>query len=72
MAQTITDKQRQHLQGITLTEGQNAWEYVQSKPKEDQAWTAAGILSCIEHGYGLTVLEINWAIRDLRRIEIHE
>ena len=72
MAQTITEEQKQQLQGITLTEGMNAWAYVQSKPEEDQLWTAAGILTCIEKGYGLTVLEVNWAIRDLRRKESHK
>lgn len=72
MAQTITEEQRRQLQGITLTEGLNAWEYVQSKTKEDQPWVAAGILTCLEKGYGLTILEVNWAVRDLRRNESHK
>ena len=63
----ITEEQKKLLQSITLTEGENAWAYVQSKSKEDHPWVAAGILSCIEKGYGLTVLEVNWATRDLRR-----
>ena len=69
MAQTITDEQRQTLMKTTMTEGMNAWAYVQSKPKEDQPWVTAGILLCMKEGYGLTVLEVNWAIRDLRRKE---
>ena len=63
----ITEEEKLMLQSITLTEGENAWEYVRSKPLEDQHWAMAGILSCIEKGYGLTILEINWATRDLRR-----
>ena len=65
----ITDEQRQTLMKTTMTEGMNAWAYVQSKPKEDQPWVTAGILLCMKEGYGLTVLEVNWAIRDLRRKE---
>ena len=63
----ITEEQKKLLQSITLTEGENDWAYIQSKPKEDRPWVTAGILSCVEENYGLTILEINWAIRDLRR-----
>ena len=63
---TITEEQKQQIQGLTITDGMNAWAYVLSWPDDDQYWIALGILSCIEHGYGLTRLEINWEARDLR------
>ncbi len=44
----------------------NAWEYILSEPKEIQRWVSIAILSCIKKGWGLTVLEINWELRDLR------
>ena len=46
MGHKITDEEKLMLQSITLTEGENAWEYVRSKPLEDQHWAMAGILSC--------------------------
>lgn len=64
---TITEEQKQLLQQTTLTEGENAWEHVLQENEDDQYWVAMGILSCIEHGYGLTKLEINWQARNLRR-----
>lgn len=63
----ITDEQKQLLQQTTLTEGENAWEHVLQEDEEDRYWVAMGILSCIKHGYGLTILEINWQARNLRR-----
>lgn len=65
----LTEVQRQQIQGMTTAHGQNAWEYVLSWSDEGQYWIALGILSCVEHGYGLTNLEINWEARDLRYVE---
>lgn len=62
----ITDEQKQLLLQTTLTGGENAWDYVQSQSEDDRPWAIAGILSCIEKGYGLTKLEINWEARNLR------
>ena len=50
MAQTITEEQRQQLQGITIDNGTNAWEYVMQQSEETQHWIAAGILSCVKKG----------------------
>ena len=54
------------LKATTLQDGMNAWDFVQSKAEADQPWIAAGILSCIEKGYSLNRLTINWEARDLR------
>ena len=62
----MTDEQQQQLKAITLHEGMNAWDFVQSKAEADQPWIAAGILSCIKKGYSLNRLTINWEARDLR------
>lgn len=62
----ITDKQKHLLQQTTFQGGQNAWEYVQSWPKDEQYWIAVGILSCIEKGYSLNKLTVCWEARDLR------
>ncbi len=67
MTPTITDEQKQQLQQVTLKNGMNAWDYVQSQSEEDQLWLTAGILSCMKKGYGLTILEINWETRNIRR-----
>lgn len=67
MTPTVTEEQKQQLQQVTLKNGMNAWDYVQSQSEEDRSWVAAGILSCVEKGYGLTILEINWETRNLRR-----
>ena len=60
-------KQIETLKGTTLTNGQNAWEFVQSRPQEAQPWVVQGILSCIEKGYRLDLLMIGWETRDIRR-----
>ena len=65
LMEKLTEEQRRQIQGITLSEGENAWSYVLSWPDYGQYWIALGILSCVEHGYGLTRLEINWEARDL-------
>lgn len=62
----ITEEKKRQLMATTLQEGLNAWDYVLSKAEADQPWIAAGILSCIEKGYSLNHLTINWEARDLR------
>ena len=59
-------KQIELLKTTTLQEGINAWDYVQSKAEAYQPWIVKGILSCIEKGYSLNRLTINWEARDLR------
>ncbi len=63
----LTEKQIETLKGTTLTSGQNAWEFVQSRPQDAQPWVAKGILSCIDKGYRLDLLMIGWETRDIRR-----
>ena len=63
----LSEKQIETLKGTTLTNGQNAWEFVQSRPQDAQPWVAKGILSCLEKGYHLDLLMIGWETRDLRR-----
>ena len=62
----ITSEQQQLLEATTLQDGMNAWDYVQSKAEADQPWVLAGVLSCIEKGYSLNRLTINWEARELR------
>ena len=66
-APKITEKQIETLKTTTLTNGQNAWEFVQSRPEDAQPWVAKGILSCIAKGYRLDLLMIGWEVRDIRR-----
>lgn len=66
LTEKLTEEQKQQIQGMTITNGMNAWSYVLTWPDDGQYWIASGILSCVEHGYGLTKLEINWEARDLR------
>ena len=63
----ITEEQKQQLMATTLINGQNAWEFVQSRPQDTQPWVAQGILSCIAKGYRLDLLMIGWETRDIRR-----
>lgn len=63
---TVTTEQQQHLMATMLQDGTTAYDYVMSWPEADQPWLAAGILSCIEKGYSLNRLTINWEARDLR------
>ena len=67
MIMEITEKQIELLKTTTLTNGTNAWEFVQSRPQDAQPWVAKGILSCIEKGYRLDLLMIGWETRDIRR-----
>ena len=66
MTQTITDEQKQQLQGITIANGTNAWEYVLQQPEENQYWIATGILSLTKKGHPLNRLTIFWEAEDLR------
>lgn len=68
-ASEITKEQTETLKSTTLTNGQNAWEFVQSRPQAAQPWLAKGILSCIEKGYRLDLLMIGWETRDIRRVQ---
>ena len=72
LMENLTEGQKQQIQGMTITNGINAWDYVLSWPDDGQYWIASGILSCVEHGYGLTELEICWEARDLRYATISE
>ena len=63
----LTEKQIELLKTATLTNGMNAWEFVQSRPEGAQPWVAKGILSCIEKGYRLDLLMIGWETRDIKR-----
>ena len=66
---TLTEEQVQQLKQITFLGGQNAWLYVQSWSEDDQYWIATGILSCIEKGYNLNKLTVNWEARDIKYAE---
>ena len=66
-APVINDKQIETLKTTTLTNGQNAWEFVLSRTQDAQPWVAKGILSCLEKGYRLDLLMIGWEVRDIRR-----
>ena len=67
LMEKLSEEQKRKIQELTISTGTNAWEYVLSWPSDGQYWIALGILSCVEHGYGLTRLEINWEARDLQR-----
>ena len=62
----LTEKQQQLLQQTALTDGTNAWAWVQQQRKEDQPWAAAGVLSCIDKGYDLNEAMICWEARESR------
>lgn len=72
LMEKLTEEQKQQIQGLTIANGTNAWDYVLSWAADGQYWIALGILSCVEHGYGLTELEICWEARDLRYAVISE
>ena len=63
----LTKEQIETLKGTTLTNGTNAWEFVQSRPQVARPWVVKGILSCIAKGYRLDLLMIGWEVRDIRR-----
>ena len=66
----ISEEQKLLLKTTTLTNGTNAWEFIQSRPKDAQPWVTKGILSCIAKGYRLDLLMIGWETRDIRRAAI--
>ena len=63
---SIDEEQKQQLMATKLQDGTSAYDYVMSKAEADQPWVAKGILSCIEKGYSLNRLTINWEARNLR------
>ena len=62
----IGEEQMELLKATTLQDGSTAYDYVMPWPEADQPWALAGVLSCIEKGYSLNRLTINWEARDLR------
>ena len=66
LKEKLTEEQLQQIQELTLSSGMSAWSYVLSCDEDAQYWVALGILSCVEHDYGLNKLVINWEARDLR------
>lgn len=62
----ITEEQKHRLMTTVLQDGTPALDYIQSKAEADQPWALAGLLSCIEKGYSLNRLTINWEARELR------
>ena len=57
----------ERLEGITLSNGQSAEDYVKSLPKEHQEVATESILWCLEKGYDLNDLEITRKGRELNR-----
>lgn len=62
----LTEEQKQMLQNRVMGNGMTAWEYIESQNESDRLWVIAGAKSCIEKGYGLTMLEINSETRRIR------
>lgn len=62
----IGKEQKQLLKATRLQDGTTALDYVLSWPEAAQPWAMAGVLSCIEKGYSLNRLTINWEARELR------
>ena len=62
----ISKKQIELLKATELQDGTTALDYVLSWSEADQPWALAGVLSCIEKGYSLNCLTINWEARDIR------
>jgi len=63
---SISEKQIELLKTTILQDGTSAYDYVMSWPEEDKPWAMEGVLSCMEKGYSLNRLTINWEARDLR------
>ena len=66
LKEELTEEQLQQIRELTLSSGMSAWDYVLTCDDDAQYWVALGILSYVEHGYGLNKLVINWEARDLR------
>lgn len=62
----MTATETQQLKDIVLQDGTTALDYVRSWPEADRPWAMAGVLSCVEKGYSLNRLTINWEARDLK------
>lgn len=63
----ITKEDKLLMQQTTLEDGTNAWDHIQSWPKEDdRPWIVKGIKSCIKKGYHLNDLMIGWETRNIR------
>ena len=62
----LSEEQKNLLQSKVMGNGMTVWEYVQSQNEADRPWVIAGAKSCIEKGYGLTMLEINSEARRIR------
>ena len=66
LMEKLTVEQLQQIKELTIPGDMSAWDYVLSAKEDDQYWAAVGILACVEHGYGLNRLTINWEARELR------
>ena len=66
LKEKLTEEQLQQIRELTLSSGMSAWDYVLTCDDDAQYWVALGILSCVEHDYGLNKLVINWEARELR------
>ena len=62
----ITEEQKKMLQSKVMGNGMTVWEYIEAQNEADHPWVIAGAKSCIEKGYGLTMLEINSEARRIR------
>ena len=62
----LTDEQKKMLQSKVMGNGMTVWEYIEAQNEADRPWVIAGAKSCIEKGYGLTMLEINSEARRIR------
>jgi hypothetical protein len=62
----IGEDQKQQLMTTKLQDGTSASDYVMSWSEADRPWALAGVFSCIEKGYSLNRLTINWEARELR------
>ena len=63
----FTEEQKLMLQNKVMGNGMTVWEYIQTQNESDRPWVIAGVQSCIERCYGLTMLEINSEARRHRR-----
>ena len=66
LTEKLTEEQLQQIKELTIPGDMSAWDYVLSAKEDDQYWAAVGILACVEHGYSLNRLTINWEARNLR------
>ena len=65
----ITEEQKKMLQSKVMGNGMTVWEYIEAQNEADRPWVIAGAKSCIEKGYGLTMLEINSEARNHRAVK---